>query len=459
MTKPQSLCQKASVSRWAQAVVDGVIICLAVSIGFLVRYRAIPELYYPSFLQLLPVWLIVNFATLSIYELYGKPPCQWRELRSRLLVGYGVSFLIVLASSYLLRDANFPRPVMAVALVVTVALGLVWRRLLWRAFHQSIENTKVLVIDTSPSIVTLAKKVESALGSQVVQIELGPSDRERAPRPLVDGSMASYVAAAQEGLCSDEVRAVVVGPDVPYPLKCAIATEGFKAGKEVHLVPSWYDILLSRATLSQVDDTPTLTIQPPRHLDRIPTGKRLLDVAISLPLVIVLAPLMLLIAVAVRLDSPGPALFRQERVGLGNRPFTLLKFRTMVADAERLTGPVLATENDPRLTRVGRFLRATRLDELPQLFNVLRGEMSLVGPRPERPFFVNTFSSQIPHYEQRHRVPGGVTGLAQVLGRYSTSPEDKLRYDLLYAGSASAISDLRILLKTVATVFNRRSAS
>jgi lipopolysaccharide/colanic/teichoic acid biosynthesis glycosyltransferase len=145
-------------------------------------------------------------------------------------------------------------------------------------------------------------------------------------------------------------------------------------------------------------------------------------------------------------------------VGRNGVEFTLYKFRTMVADAERHTGPVLATANDPRITKIGAFLRATRLDEFPQLFNVLRGEMSLVGPRPERPHFVQQFCEQIPGYEFRLAAKPGVTGLAQVFGSYSTSPARKLSFDLRYITKYSLLMDIRILLRTIAVLLRREQA-
>jgi exopolysaccharide biosynthesis polyprenyl glycosylphosphotransferase len=162
-------------------------------------------------------------------------------------------------------------------------------------------------------------------------------------------------------------------------------------------------------------------------------------------------PLLLLVALAVKLSSPGPVLFRQQRVGMNGKVFTLYKFRSMVANAEAQTGPVWATRDDPRVTPVGRFLRRTRLDELPQLFNVIRGEMSIVGPRPERPEFVRTLSEMIPFYRQRHCVRPGITGWAQINYKYGDTVEDtmvKLEYDLYYIKNLSFVLDLFIILNT-----------
>lgn len=182
--------------------------------------------------------------------------------------------------------------------------------------------------------------------------------------------------------------------------------------------------------------------------------KAVADRVLALVGLLLLLPVLLLLALAVRLSSPGPALFRQTRVGLAGRPFTMLKFRTMALDAESRTGPVWAATADPRATPLGRWLRRTSLDELPQLVNVLRGEMSLVGPRPERPEFLAAFEAQHPGYGVRHLVRPGITGLAQVEGwRGATELGPRLECDLLYIRHWSLGLDVAILVRTLAGGF------
>jgi exopolysaccharide biosynthesis polyprenyl glycosylphosphotransferase len=179
------------------------------------------------------------------------------------------------------------------------------------------------------------------------------------------------------------------------------------------------------------------------------TVRRALDVVVSTLLLCVLAVPMLLIALAVKLTSRGPAVYMQQRAGLGGKPFVMFKFRTMRVDAEAETGPIWATRSDPRRTAIGIVLRRFCFDELPQLFNVLRGEMSLVGPRPERPCFVQAFSEQLPGYNQRHQVLPGITGWAQINGwRGHSSIEERLEFDLFYIHNRSVLFDIRILLLT-----------
>jgi len=187
--------------------------------------------------------------------------------------------------------------------------------------------------------------------------------------------------------------------------------------------------------------------------------KRVADLCLALVMLLVLWPVMLITAIAVRMNSEGPALFQQERVGRDGRPFTLLKFRSMYIDAEKRTGPVWATEDDPRITSVGKFIRRTRLDELPQLVNVLTGSMSLVGPRPEREVFVEELAEKIPYFRQRHIVKPGLTGWAQINYPYGNTVEDalqKLQFDLFYIKYQSFLFDLSILFNTIKMVILRK---
>jgi len=184
-------------------------------------------------------------------------------------------------------------------------------------------------------------------------------------------------------------------------------------------------------------------------------AKRVLDVIVSGVALLLLSPIFLLTAIAIKLDSKGPVFYSQSRVGLMGEPYKIYKFRSMRTDAEANGVAVWAGENDPRVTRVGKFVRATRIDELPQIWNILKGEMSLVGPRPERPFFVAQLAEALPYYHERHRVKPGLTGWAQINYRYGASKDDsrmKRRYDLYYAKNFSVFLDIIILMKTIRVV-------
>ena len=214
----------------------------------------------------------------------------------------------------------------------------------------------------------------------------------------------------------------------------------------------FWERCLKRVDVLNVDDAWIAGLDAPRRVYDLLS--RTSDIAISLAFLAFTLPLMLLVALAVRLSGPGPVLYRQERVGFGGHPFTLLKFRSMRVDAEA-RGPAWATQRDPRVTSVGSFLRRTRIDELPQLLNVLQGAMSFIGPRPERPHFVEQLDQAIPHYRERARVKPGLTGWAQVNFPYGASVEDarvKLSYDLYYVKHRGVLLDLAILFSTVRVI-------
>jgi exopolysaccharide biosynthesis polyprenyl glycosylphosphotransferase len=223
----------------------------------------------------------------------------------------------------------------------------------------------------------------------------------------------------------------------------------------IKIVPDLYEILSGQARTSQIYGLPLIDIMPELMPEWEKKLKRLLDIIISLLIIFFTSPLMLLITILIKLDSKGPVFFIQERCGQNGKVFSMIKFRSMVKDAEKVSGPVWSQKDDPRITRVGRILRRLRIDEIPQMFNVLKGEMSFVGPRPERPFFVEKLSGEIPYYKRRLKVRPGITGWAQVKHKYDETLEDvkiKLKYDLFYIENMSLRMDFKIILRTIYVV-------
>lgn len=227
----------------------------------------------------------------------------------------------------------------------------------------------------------------------------------------------------------------------------------------VYLYPSFHDLLLfRRSELKAVAGIPLIELTNKRVWRPYAQMKRSVDIAVSLVGLLLAAPICLATALAIKITSPGPVFYTQERMGLHGRRFNLYKFRSMVTDAEAKTGPTWAKANDARVTPVGRFIRKHRIDEIPQLINVLKGDMSLIGPRPERPHFHKEFCEKWPLFDRRLEVRPGVTSLSHVLGSYSSEPEDRLRYDLMYISSLSPMNDVRILLATVRVVLGAKGA-
>ncbi len=251
----------------------------------------------------------------------------------------------------------------------------------------------------------------------------------------------------------NNVQEVLIGLDStehPQLLDVMKLCNGREVGMKI--VPDLYDIVSGQARLSSIYGFPLMELRPQLLMPWEAATKRLVDAVVALAIILVGIPLWLLISFAIKVDSKGPVFYKQERVGRNGEVFNILKFRSMHSDAEKKTGPVWAGKNDPRITRVGRIIRRFHLDEVPQFVNVLVGDMSLVGPRPERPYFVNRLSKEIPLYRHRHRVRPGITGWAQIKYKYDQSIEDvksKLKYDLFYIENMSWRLDLKILFNTV----------
>jgi exopolysaccharide biosynthesis polyprenyl glycosylphosphotransferase len=226
-------------------------------------------------------------------------------------------------------------------------------------------------------------------------------------------------------------------------------------GIGLKIAPDLYEILSGQARTSQLYGIPLIDIMPELMPEWEKKLKRILDVLISFLILLVTLPLIILTAVLIKIDSKGPVFFRQKRSGMNNKTFKIIKFRSMYEDAEKQTGPIWSQKDDPRVTRIGKIIRKLRIDEIPQMYNVLKGEMSLVGPRPERPFFVEQLSEQIPYYKRRLKVRPGITGWAQVKHKYDENIEDvkvKLRYDLFYIENMSLRMDIKILARTILVV-------
>ncbi|NSL52029.1 undecaprenyl-phosphate glucose phosphotransferase [Calidifontibacillus erzurumensis] len=233
-----------------------------------------------------------------------------------------------------------------------------------------------------------------------------------------------------------------------------------KAGVRTSIIPDFYDILPASPHFDTLGDIPLVNVRDvPLDDAQNRMLKRLFDIVFSICAIIITLPLMILIAIGIKLTSPGPIIFKQERVGLNRRTFQMYKFRSMKHMPESVSNTQWTTANDPRRTKFGTFLRKTSLDELPQFFNVLKGDMSVVGPRPERPYFVDRFKEEIPKYMIKHHVRPGITGWAQVCGlRGDTSIKDRIVHDIFYIENWSFLFDIKIILKTIVNGFVNKNA-
>lgn len=244
-----------------------------------------------------------------------------------------------------------------------------------------------------------------------------------------------------------------------YPLLRTLVRNCQGLNVEIMMVPDILELMTSHVQIKHIGGIPFLGIKSPALSTWNFIVKRLFDIVCATVILILTSPLFLLIAILIKLDSKGPIFYLQERVGLEGEIFNVIKFRSMRINSEKVTGPIWSQENDPRRTHVGRILRRLSLDELPQLINVLRGDMSIVGPRPERPFFVEQFKKDIPRYLERHRVKTGMTGWAQVNGLRGNVPiAERTKYDVFYFENWSLVFDLKIIFKTIRAVLFGKDA-
>ena len=253
----------------------------------------------------------------------------------------------------------------------------------------------------------------------------------------------------------DKYEAVIIC-DIDKNKEKEIFSYCYSQQKRTYLLPAITDIIINNSYEIQISDTPVLMSRNRGLTTEQEIIKRVMDIVISLIAIIVSSPFMIICAVAIKLNDGGPVFFRQNRVTKNGKIFNVLKFRSMVVDAEK-KGALKATDNDDRITKVGHIIRACRMDELPQFFNILKGDMSVVGPRPERIENVYEYSKAYPEFDLRHRVKGGLTGYAQIYGKYNTSPEDKLNMDLIYIETYSVLQDIKLLILTIKILFMKES--
>ncbi|HIC94854.1 MAG TPA: undecaprenyl-phosphate glucose phosphotransferase, partial [Anaerolineae bacterium] len=308
---------------------------------------------------------------------------------------------------------------------------------------------RVLIVGTGEVGQMVLQKIRNtpSLGYEVVGFVDNNCQRDSVMGTPVLGDTSDLPSLIDEHAI-DEV--LICLPEASHQEILSIIAQCDRGKLSIKVFPDVFQIMASEVGIDDLGGLPLLTVRDVALRGWKLTLKRAMDIVVSAVGLVLLSPLMLLIALLIKLDSPGPVFYAQERMGLDAKPFWMLKFRSMRQDAEAETGPVWATKNDPRCTRLGALMRRFSIDELPQLINVLLGEMSLVGPRPERPVFVEQFRKSIPRYMDRHWQKAGMTGWAQVNGlKGDTSIAERTKYDLWYVENWSLFLDIKIILKTI----------
>ncbi|HKI83176.1 MAG TPA: undecaprenyl-phosphate glucose phosphotransferase [Candidatus Krumholzibacteria bacterium] len=402
--------------------------------------------YLVTSLVLLLIWVGIFYSE-GLYDPTRRS--SFEEDLAGLGRGVVVGSLVVLALAFFVRQVSYSRTFFGLffwmSLFFLIVERLFIRTILRRLYSRGVGTLGVLLVGKT----SMAKRIEETyqrlpgLGFRI----LGETDRLE----------PEAVEAKMLELNADTVVLALSFEDLRAAAEIAQRLGGHHV--DVFFVPDMDRLRVSRMRLSEIAGIPFISLRGCglSGMDRI--IKRTFDILSSFLALVLLSPLLLLLAILVKLNSRGPVLYRQDRLGRDNRVFAMLKFRTMRIDAETDSGPVWTVQNDPRRTWTGRVLRRFSLDELPQLWNVLKGDMSMVGPRPERAHFAEEFDRKIPRYLERHRVRSGLTGWAQVNGLRGNTPiEDRTLYDLHYVENWSLGFDLRVLLRTVKSVIKGDNA-
>ncbi len=405
--------------------------------------------------------VLAQLASLYFFGFYDRPQPRSRAEALRLLAGAVAVQGAALTGYFFFTFRSFPRSVLLLYVLFDLAVLLAWRSAVERGSQQG--ERRVAIVGHGQAAGEIARTLHEYRWHGLAVAGFVPLPGQPPPADLaaVEPALGPLLGTADDlpALLAQGVVADIILADSGDSWQTRLI-DGLAGTRPDHtnvlLLPGPFESLIGRMRYRWVHDLPLIEVVRESEWRINWPLKRLLDLTAGAVLMIAALPMLASCALAVRLTSPGPVLYTQVRIGRGQRPFTLFKLRTMRADAEADSGEVLAQHGDPRLTPCGAVLRRFRLDEIPQLWNVLAGSMSLVGPRPERPGFVQRYCREIPGYAERFSLAPGLTGLAQVNGEYHSSPQNKLRYDLAYAGNWSLWLDLSILLRTVKIVLTSR---
>ena len=424
--------------RVAETLLEIVILTLAYYIAWIKGY----DLAYFAYKG---KYVLMGVYAVLLYALFLNSDCtMFGQLhRGDLIMGQIISICLVNAITYLqlcliANGVLSPTPILALT-AVDIAIAIILIFIYTGLYHRLYAPHDMLLIYGHRRGVELKIKMDS-----------------RKDKYNISGLISSdegFDKIIQE---IPKYDAVVLN-DVPAPLRNDILKFCYRYRVRTYVSPKLTDIMLRGARNITLFDTPLLLVKGTGLTPAERVAKRAMDILISALALLILSPLMLLVAAAIKLEDGGPVFFRQKRMTRNGREFDILKFRSMVVDAEKYAGAVLATDNDPRITRVGRIIRPFRIDELPQLLNILKGDMSIVGPRPERKVIANEYCKDIPEFAYRLKVRAGLTGYAQIYGKYNTSAYDKLRLDLMYIENYSLLLDVKLIILTIRILFSKES--
>ena len=460
--------QKVPAALLLLIAIDSILIIVGLVLAIIVRFSVVD---YGPILAYLTTWaMLVRFLTavfvceIALYfnDLYDfRLVTRRSEILVRLFQAYGVACLALSFCYFVDPELGFGRGIAAVAAPLILGLTLGWRLLWFQKSHMFGASERMLIMGTGPVGISLARDILSRPELKLKVVGFLDERGENIGKSLVNPGIIGATA---------DVESIVQQQKVDHVVISLMERRGFTpvrqllhlkfAGVRVEDAHSFFERMTGRIILEHLSPSWLILSDGFRKSALLLWGKRAIDVVISLIALVLCFPLFIVVAIAIWLESGSPILFSQERAGLRGRSFQILKFRSMYNDAEQ-QGPQWAAANDHRITRLGQWIRKYRIDELPQVINVLRGEMSLVGPRPERPHFVAMLEEEIPFYSLRHSVRPGITGWAQVKYQYGGSVEEtktKLEYDLFYIKHLSIMLDLATLFETIKVMLSGRGA-
>lgn len=423
---------------------DCIIVILSVAAAFFVS--GIYTDFYDSVLKYSSLFLALIIFNFIMLELYS--PKAENVYNALISVGISliISYVCVYAASITIGFRYQPVTFWGHLFIFLFGAMLVWRTAVAIAKKKIGEKRTLLIIENMNNTSRLARKLKYA-----------SNEENRSWYHLLDENDENEIRIITDELI-EKFDAVFISPHISRKTASKILYKVLSLGKDANILANVDGITTLKGKIYQIDDTPVI-IKKGIHLSKFQKFiKRGLDIVLSLILGIVTLPAFLLCAIAIKLDSKGPVFYKQERYTIHKKIFNVYKFRTMVEDAEK-DGARFASEDDPRITKVGRTLRALRLDELPQIYNILFGSMSFVGPRPERPIFADEFSKIIDSYDMRYCLKAGLTGYAQVYGRYNTRVSDKILMDIIYGTTYSFLLDIKIILLTAKIMFMKSATA
>ena len=458
--------QYISIRQLLFVVGEGILIFLAVSLASFIMFGR--DLGFMPMMQ--EIWgKILVIAIVTQMSLYFNDLYDFRlgdrtlEVASRLAQAIGITSIVLAIAYYIWPQLIIGRWIFFASLLVLIGFVVSWRILYSAIIRKKILTEKAVMLGDGQLAADILREVNHKPDLTYDIKALVTNGNRRCVEQLCE---SSKIIDGFDHICDlaeeEKVDSIIVALDekrgvFPYRqlLNCKVRGINIIDGE------SFYERISGKLLVERINPSWLIFSEGFQKSRLVKISKRLVDFIAATILLIIFSPVALLTAIAIKLDSPGPILFSQERVGENGKVFRIFKFRSMRADAEKQTGPVWATEDDPRITRVGRIIRKLRIDEIPQLLNVFKGDMSFVGPRPERPYFVEQLRKKIRYYDERFTVKPGITGWAQIKYPYGASEKDaleKLKYDLYYIKNMSILMDLIVIFHTAKIVLLGRGA-